>query len=241
VNRAALIDFTGPAPTDSCFRASGTAGRNRANRKQKLRKIFKAYVTAVDEFNRVVGRITMHMIFAMMAVLLWSSFNKVTTGIRAPLWWPWDWWPVMQPSWWPLEVSQFMMVAYFLLGGAYSMQLGDHVRMDLLYGAWSDSTKAFMDVLTVCFLIFYLVILLYGGISSTQYALQYNEISPSLWRPQMAPIKIIMCTGIFLMLLQATSTLIKDIAKLKGEQWGRPETPSSDAADAEARNGGQGA
>jgi TRAP-type mannitol/chloroaromatic compound transport system permease small subunit len=125
-----------------------------------------------------------------------------------------------------------MMVAYFLLGGAYSMQLGDHVRMDLLYGMWSDRTKAAMDALTVLFLLFYLVILLYGGISSTQYAIQYNEVSPSLWRPQMAPIKIIMCIGIVLMLLQATATLIKDIARLRGEQWGYPETPSSDAATA---------
>ena len=205
-----------------------------------MRKLLKAYVTAVEKFNRVVGRITMHMIFVMMAVLLWSSFNKVTTGMRAPGFWPEDWWwPVILPSWWPLEVSQFMMVAYFLLGGAYSMQLGDHVRMDLLYGMWSDRTKAAIDVLTVMFLMLYLVVLLYGGISSTQYALQYNEISPSLWRPQMAPIKIIMCIGIFLMLLQATATLIKDIARLKGEHWGYPETPSSDAAAVEAANGEQ--
>src|SRR3546814_1833237 len=105
----------------------------------------------------------MLMVFAMMGVLLWSSFNKAFTGI------------LFGPSWWPLEVAQFLMVAYFLLGGAYSMQLGDHVRMDLLYGMWSDRNKAWMDVLTVGILIFYLVILLYGGISSTQYALQRSE------------------------------------------------------------------
>jgi len=92
-----------------------------------------------------------------------------------------------------------------------------------------------MDVFTVFFLIFYLILLLYGGISSTQYALQYNEVSPSLWRPKMAPIKIVMTIGIFLMLLQAISTLIKDVAKLYGEQWGYPETPSSDASGKEQR------
>jgi TRAP-type mannitol/chloroaromatic compound transport system permease small subunit len=205
-----------------------------------LRNFLKAYVTVVERVNRVVGRVTMLMIFAMMGVLLWSSINKVTTGLRAPTWWPGDWWwPVIAPSWWPLEVSQFMMVAYFLLGGAYSMQLGDHVRMDLLYGFWSDRTKAAMDVLTVLFLIFYLILLLHGGISSTQYALKYNEINPSLWRPQMAPIKIIMCVGIFLMLLQATATLIKDVAKLRGEQWGYPETPSSDASNGNGSTGEQ--
>lgn len=205
-----------------------------------MKSVLKTYVRIVEWIGRTVGRITMLMIFAMMGVLLWSSINKVTTGMRAPGFWPEDWWwPVILPSWWPLEVSQFMMVAYFLLGGAYSMQLGDHVRMDLVYGAWSDRTKAAIDCLTVCFLIFYLVILLGGGISSTEYALQYNEVSPSLWRPEMAPIKIIMCVGIVLMLLQATATLIKDVARLRyGEQWGYPETPSSDAAAAEAANGG---
>ncbi len=207
-----------------------------------MRRVLKAYVTVVERVNRVVGRVTMLMIFAMMGVLLWSSINKVTTGMRAPGWWPADWWwPVILPSWWPLEVSQFMMVAYFLLGGAYSMQLGDHVRMDLLYGVWSDRTKAAVDALTVLCLLVYLVILLYGGISSTQYALQYKEISPSLWRPQMAPIKIIMCVGIVLMLLQAIATLIKDIAKMRGERWGYPETPSSDAANGASSNGEQSA
>ncbi|MED5342847.1 MAG: C4-dicarboxylate ABC transporter, partial [SAR324 cluster bacterium] len=36
---------------------------------------------------------------------------------------------------------------------------------------------------------------------------------PLLW-----PIKIIMCVGIFLMLLQAISEFFKDIAKLKGKE-----------------------
>src|SRR3546814_7164247 len=79
----------------------------------------------------------MLLIFAMMGVLLWSSFNRTFTGI------------LFGPSWWPLEVSQFLMVAYFLLGGAYSMQLGDNVRMDLLYGVWSDRTKAAVDAVTI--------------------------------------------------------------------------------------------
>lgn len=190
-----------------------------------MKNVLKTYVRIAEGIGRVVGRVTMLMIFAMMGVLLWSSINKAFTGI------------LFAPSWWPNEMSEFMMVSYFLLGGAYSMQLGDHVRMDLLYGAWSDRTKAVFDSVTICFLIFYLVILLDGGISSTQYALKYNEVNPSLWRPQMAPVKIIMCIGIVLMLLQASATLIKDIARIFGEQWGYPETPSSDAAKVESENG----
>ena len=59
------------------------------------------------------------------------------------------------------------------------------------------------------------MLLLYGGFSSTQYALEYGERSYSSWRPYMAPIKIVACIGILLMLLQAFAVLFKDIAKLR--------------------------
>jgi TRAP-type mannitol/chloroaromatic compound transport system permease small subunit len=123
----------------------------------------------------------------------------------------------VMPAAWTLESAQFLMVAYFLLGGAYSMQLDAHVRMDLFYSRWAPRTRAVVDVLTIGFLIFYLAFLLYGGISSTQYALEYDETSYSAWSPPMAPIKIVMCIGIVLMLLQAIATLFKDIAAARGE------------------------
>lgn len=159
------------------------------------------FVHAVEALNRVVGRFAMYLIFAILGVLLYSSIGKT----------------FFTPAAWTLESAQFLMVAYFLLGGAYSMQLDAHVRMDLFYSSWSPRTRAIMDLLTVGFLLFYLVLLLYGGISSTQYALEYDETSYSAWSPPMAPIKIIMCIGIVLMLLQAIVTLLKDIAAALGE------------------------
>ncbi len=161
----------------------------------------KTYVRFVDAMNRRIGRIAMYLIFAMMGILLYSSISKT----------------FFIPSLWTLEMAQFSMVTYYLLGGSYSMQLGSHVRMDLVYGAWSDKTKAAVDAVTVFFLIFYLVLLLYGGISSTQYALEYGEESNSPWAPKMAPVKIIMVIGIFLMLLQAIAMFFKDLAKVRGE------------------------
>lgn len=162
----------------------------------------KAYVRYVEAFNRGVGRITMYLILVMMAILLWSSFSKT----------------FLLPSLWTLEMAQFTLTAYYLLGGAYSLQLGSNVRMDLIYGGWSHRQRAWVDAFSIFALIFYLGVLLYGGIESTTYALEYGERSYSAWRPYMAPIKIIMCTGIFLMLLQAIAEFFKDIAKIRGEK-----------------------
>ncbi len=162
--------------------------------------VLKTYVRVVDRFNRGVGRVTMYLIFVMMGILLWSSMSKA----------------FFLPSLWTLEMAQFVMSAYFLLGGAYSLQLDSHVRMDLAYGRWSPRTKAIVDVVTIFMLFTYLFFLLYGGISSTNYAIQYSETSYSSWSPYMAPIKIVMVIGIFLTLLQATSIFIKDLAVALG-------------------------
>ncbi|MGD8532357.1 MAG: TRAP transporter small permease subunit [Gammaproteobacteria bacterium] len=159
-----------------------------------------AYVKYVDRFNRIVGRLAMYMIFLMLAVLLYSSISKA----------------FFLPAIWTLEVAQFLMAAYYILGGGYSMQLHAHVRMDLLYGRWSRKGMAFSDTLTSVCLIAYLVLLLMGGISSTDYALQYGERSYSSWAPYMAPIKLLMCFGIFLMLLQAIAFFFRDLAAVRG-------------------------
>ena len=90
-------------------------------------------------------------------------------------------------------------------------------RIREFHGRWSSRRKGFVDSITAFCLVFYLVLLLYGGFSSTQYALQYGETSYSSWSPYMAPIKIIMTIGIFLMLLQAIATFFRDLARARGE------------------------
>jgi TRAP-type mannitol/chloroaromatic compound transport system permease small subunit len=163
-------------------------------------RIVRLYVAFVEAVNYRLGRIVMYGIFVMVGVLLWSSISKT----------------FFLPSLWTLETAQFAMVAYYMLGGPYSIQLGSNVRMDLFYTPWSDRKKAWIDAFTVLFLIFYLGVLLWGGVDSTQYAIQYGERSYSSWRPYMWPIKVTMCIGIFLMLLQAICELIKDVAKIRG-------------------------
>jgi len=191
----------------------------------------RKYVRIVDATNYRIGRVMMYGIFVMVGILLWSSISKAA----------------FLPSRWTLEVAQFAMVTYYILGGPYSIQLGANVRMDLFYGEWTDRRKAQIDAITVLFLFAYLGVLLYGAIDSTAFSLgkPYNmeplmffknlfygfftggfdgagevigrlERSATAWRPYLWPIKVIMIFGIFLMLLQAISELIKDIAKIKG-------------------------
>jgi len=166
-------------------------------------KAICVYIRWVDAINRLIGRFAMYLIFALVGVLLWSSISKT----------------FFLPSLWTLESAQFVMVAYYILGGPYSIQLGSNVRMDLFYGGWTNKTKAWVDIFTVLFLLFYLGVLLYGGIGSTVYSFEYNERSSTAWRPHLWPVKVITCTGIGLMILQALSEFFKDIGRIRGKDF----------------------
>jgi TRAP-type mannitol/chloroaromatic compound transport system permease small subunit len=160
------------------------------------------YVKIVDAINYRVGRFAMYLLFVLMGILLFSSISKT----------------FFFPSLWTLEMAQFAMVAYYVLGGPYSIQMNANVRMDLFYADWTPKRKAWFDVITIFFLIFYLGVMLYGGWDSTSYSLKYGERSPTAWRPYLWPIKFTMLAGFFLMLLQAVSELFKDIARIRGEE-----------------------
>ena len=162
----------------------------------------RAFVRYVDTINRVVGRFAMYLIFLMMGVLLFSSISRGVFNVSHI---------------WVVEMAQMTMAAYYILGGGYSVQLDSHVRMDLLYGRWSLKTRAIVDMVTGCCLIFYLIFLLYGAISSTQYAIEYGQKNYSAWAPPMAPIKIIMTFGIAMMLLQIIATFFKDLEAARGD------------------------
>jgi TRAP-type C4-dicarboxylate transport system permease small subunit len=145
----------------------------------------------------------MYLIFMMMGILLFSSISRA--GFNTPYIWV-------------VEMAQFTMAAYYLLGGGYSMLMDSHVRVDIFYSRWPLKKRAFTDSITAFCLVFYLVFLLVGGISSTHYALEYGQKNYSSWAPPLAPVKIIMCIGILLMLLQAISMFFKDLATATGKE-----------------------
>lgn len=163
-----------------------------------------AYVRAVEAVAYRVGRLAMWGFFVMIAVLLWSAVSKT----------------FLTPALWTLETAQFLMVAYFFLGGPYSIQLGSNVRMDLFYSDWSPMKKAQVDAVSVLCLMFFLAVLLIGGAESLIYSVEYGERNPTAWRPYLWPIKTAMVLGIVLMLLQATAELARDVARLRGVDLG---------------------
>ena len=161
--------------------------------------IIKYYVRTIDFISLKTGRVTMYLVFVMMFILILSFVTRNIINI---------------PLIWIIEMAQFVMTGYYLLGGGYSMLTDDHVRMDLIYSKLKDKTKAILDSLTSVFLVFYLVVLLIGSISSLTYTIETNQRLFTAWAPYVWPIKSIMTFGILLMLLQSIAIFFKDVAKV---------------------------
>lgn len=168
---------------------------------RRMPRAVVAYVRAVEGMGRAAGVVSMLLTFALAGILLEASLARLVFGVSHI---------------WSVELAQFIMSAYYLLGGALSEQDKVHVRMDLLYSRLSPRAKLVMDCLTAPIPLFYLGFLLYGGVVSSQWALENNQVNFSAWAPPMAPVKIVMTAGIGLMFLQHLAVVLRDLARLSG-------------------------
>lgn len=180
-------------------------------------RAIRTYVRAVDRVSGWVGVVAMYLIFAMVGILL---LDAVTRNV------------IEVPLHWCIELAQFTLAAYYFMGGAFTLRNDDHVRMDLFYERLSTRGRARMDLATVGCLLFYLVVLLIGSISSLRYAIETNETRFSMWNPSMVPIKSLMVACLVLMVLQAVALVFKHVATLRGDplDGGPPPEPDTPAA-----------
>jgi TRAP-type mannitol/chloroaromatic compound transport system permease small subunit len=168
-----------------------------------VNKVIKAYVDGITATSIVVGKLAMYLVFGMLGILFFETISRTVFNH------PWIW---------TVEMAQFVMAAYYTLGGAYTLIIDGHVRMDLAYAKWSPKNKALADVLTFTIVMLYLVTLVLGGIISLEYSIKYKQKSYSSWAPPVTPIKIIMLFGMLLMILQVIAEFFKDLAKVRGKE-----------------------
>jgi len=168
-----------------------------------VNKVIKAYVDGITATSILVGKLAMYLVFGMLGILFFETISRTVFNH------PWIW---------TVEMAQFVMAAYYTLGGAYTLIIDGHVRMDLAYAKWSSKNKALADVLTFTIVMLYLVTLVLGGIISLEYSIKYKQKSYSSWAPPVTPIKIIMLFGMLLMILQVIAEFFKDLAKVRGKE-----------------------
>jgi TRAP-type mannitol/chloroaromatic compound transport system permease small subunit len=117
------------------------------------------------------------------------------------------------PTVWALDTTIMSYGSLFMLGSAYALLKGAHVRTDMLWDKFSDRKKGVID--SIAFLVFFLpsmAILFYISFVEFRYAIEIDEKSTAtIWQPVLWPYRAVVPLTALLLFLQGISELLKSL------------------------------
>lgn len=129
------------------------------------------------------------------------------------------------PTPWALDVSFIMYGTLFMMGGAYTLSRGGHVRGDFLYRLWQPKNQAKIDL--VLYLIFFfpgVTALILSGWKYAARGWQYQEVSVN--SPAGIPIfqfKTVLVVAGILLFIQGIAQVLRCIDCIRNNRWLEPE------------------
>ena len=164
---------------------------------------------------KIVCWITIPLIFAMVYEVIGRHFFN-------------------RPTLWSFDISRMLAGALFMLGAAYTLSKGIHIRADFLYRNWNVRNQAKVDLVLYLlfffpgFLVFFWVSFDYAytsicGRSDLMECLggkvRIQRAMDTTWMPIMWPLKSCMPIGAFLLLIQGISEVLKSYYAFVKGRW----------------------
>jgi TRAP-type mannitol/chloroaromatic compound transport system permease small subunit len=158
---------------------------------------------ALDLVSRFTGKSVSWLILPMVMSLVWEVVARYL--FNAPTVWAYD--------------TTFMLYGtFFMVGSAWTLQRGGHIRTDTYYSRWSPRTQGIVDL--VCYAVFFFPAMIVFTWLTWEYFLksfgQGERIVTSPWLPIVWPFKLMMPLTGALLLLQGISECIRCWARAKG-------------------------
>jgi TRAP-type mannitol/chloroaromatic compound transport system permease small subunit len=117
------------------------------------------------------------------------------------------------PTLWAFDITYMLYGAMFMLGAAYALRVGAHIRTDFFWERWSARTRGVID--SVAYLVFFfpgIALFFWVGWDELWYAYRIGETSEQTpWRPLLWPLKACVPLAAALLLLQGISELVKSL------------------------------
>ncbi|HEY1289112.1 MAG TPA: TRAP transporter small permease subunit [Burkholderiales bacterium] len=155
-----------------------------------------AIIRAIDRFSDATGKLISLSMLWLVASISYECFSRYLLNA---------------PTIWVLESSYMTNGSAFMLGCAYALHKGAHVRTDMLWEKFSERRKGIID-LTSYLLLFYptLVILMAISIDDAVYSFSIGEESEqTAWRPVMWPFRAAVPLAALLLMIQGVSESLK--------------------------------
>jgi TRAP-type mannitol/chloroaromatic compound transport system permease small subunit len=159
---------------------------------------------AIDALTRAVGKAIAWLVLPMVLSLVWEVVARYFFNA---------------PTVWAYDMTFMLYGTFFMIGSAWTLQKGGHIRTDVYYGKWSHRTQAKVDL--ACYLVlFFPAMAVFGWLGAEYFwkSFQQNErIVTSPWLPIVWPFKFMMPATALLLLLQGIAECIR--------AWGRAFGP----------------
>ncbi|ANQ85960.1 putative small permease of TRAP-type transporter [Azoarcus olearius] len=116
-----------------------------------------------------------------------------------------------------LEIQWYLFAAIFMLAAGYTFLRNEHVRIDVLTGRLSPRGQNIVDIIGIAlFMLPMAVLLLWLSLPIVKLSIVSGEMSANPGGLIRWPVKLMLPLGMFFLILQALSELIKRIAFLTG-------------------------
>lgn len=182
----------------------------------------RAIIIPVDFLNLWIGKLVGFLILPLIFSMTYEIFvRKAFTA----------------PTVWAFDTSRMLYGAMFILGAAYGLSKGIHIRSDFLYRNWSIKTQGRVDLFL--YLVFFLPSMGIFLWVSTEWAMKSvmggERGMDSAWMPLLGPIKSTLPIGVLLLLLQGLSESVKSwYAATRGKWPNNTYDPEAELAAREA-------
>jgi len=139
-----------------------------------------------------------------------------------------------RPTLFNYDITRMTAGAFFMLGAAYTLSKGIHIRADFLYRNWKVKNQAKVDLFLYIlfffpgFLVFFLVSFDYFYTSicgrselmaGSGGKVRIQRAMDTTWMPIMWPLKVCMPIGAFLLLVQGVSEVLKSYYAFVKGRW----------------------
>ncbi|MBW1612477.1 MAG: TRAP transporter small permease subunit [Deltaproteobacteria bacterium] len=168
-----------------------------------MRKI-RALVKGIDTISEWSGRIFSIFIIGIIVLSVYEVFTRRFLG---------------KPTIWTHEIIGYCFAGAVLLLMGYTTKYKAHANADVIYEHFSTRTQATLDLITyILFLGIFSTVLFYEGLKFAAISWSMMERTPSAFNFYIFPAKTLLPVGVFLLILQMISDIIKRIVFLvKGE------------------------
>ena len=139
------------------------------------------------------------------------------------------------PTIWAYDMTFMTYGAFFMLGSAYTLLRGGHIRTDSLYSGWSVRRQGFVDA-TCYLLLFFPPILVFLWVTWDYFIVSWGRgerTVTSPWMPVIYPLKFTMPATCLLLLVQGVSELLRSVHAARTGQWIARPHPMPTAAISE--------